>query len=676
MLRNCKDTIIKLAYIKVNGPTVNFSGAPTSGCIPLTVNFTDQTVSPDGFAIRAWRFMPASPWTIVTGANTSFTYTSAGNYTVRLAVTDNNGCTDTMVKPAYINITKPVADFTTGDTVICKGATAQFANTSVGSNLTYLWSFGDGSTATATNPAHVYSNPGVYTVRLIATNSSGCKDTVTKTSYVKVNGVLPGFTVSDTIATCPPITVNFTDTSVGATNTWWSFGNGNISTFQNPTTVYTQSGTYTVTQYGQSGGCVDSALQTITVLGPSGTLSYSPVSGCLPLTVNFTSTNTNTQVLIWDMNNGVTQTTTGSTTTYTYTQPGAYVPVLLLSDGVSCIVPVVGSDTIRVGNIVADFSILNNNLCQAGTVNFADTILTPGVVAGSRIWTFGDGGTSTAHNPSHTYTAPGTYTVTLIIGSSAGCTDTLVKTVTILTPPSVNAGNAQSICAGLTTGVQLQASGAATYIWSPANTLSCTSCSNPVASPVSTTTYTVVGTSANGCQDTSQVTVTVNPIPAITTGPPVTICEGSSVQLAAAGAVSYSWSPAGTLSCTGCSNPTATPLTTTTYTITGTSAAGCTSTAQILVNVTPNPVISAIADQPQVCAGTTVQLQASGALTYSWIPATGLSCSTCPNPTVSPLSSTTYIVSGINAQGCTDTASVTVTVNSSPAVSAGPNQAI
>src|SRR5690606_10111334 len=156
-----------------------------------------------------------------------------------------------------------------------------------------------------------------------------------------------------------------------AGNYVWSFGNNNSSSILNPSTIFTLPGVYTVKLKGQNGaGCIDSATKTITVLGPNGTLSYTPFNGCVPMTVQFTSTNTNTQVLIWDMNNGVTQTTTASSTSYTYTAPGVYVPKLLLSDGVACVVPIQGPDTIRVGKVDADFSFSPGNLCNSGIVQF------------------------------------------------------------------------------------------------------------------------------------------------------------------------------------------------------------------------------------------------------------------------------------------------------------------
>src|SRR5690606_29652354 len=196
--RGCKDTIIKQQYISVTGPTANFTGNPLTGCIPLTVSFTNQSSANGGtISSRIWRFGDGTPTSAAN--NPSHTYFSRGLYNVTLVVTDNNGCKDSLVRNNYINAVKPIASFTSPDSFICPGNTATFTNTSQGTNLTYVWNFGDGSpTSTATSPTHTYPNAGVYTVRLIATEGTNCRDTATMT--INVTGMNLGFTASDTFA--------------------------------------------------------------------------------------------------------------------------------------------------------------------------------------------------------------------------------------------------------------------------------------------------------------------------------------------------------------------------------------------------------------------------------------------------------------------------------------------
>lgn len=672
--RNCKDTITKTNYITVGGPTAAFVGTPLTGCAPLNVVFTDQTISVAGFASRTWRF---GDGTSVTSplSTSNHTYTYNGTFSVSLIVTDTLGCKDSLLKPAYVVAEKPTASFTTVDTFICPGNLVHFSNVTA-TGMTYAWDFGDGTTGSTANPNHAYGSSGLYTVRLIVTSANGCKDTLVRNNYINVQGMNLGFTASDSFATCPPLTVTFTNTSVGVGSYLWIFGNGNTSSTASPTTIFSVPGTYTVKLVGQNGsGCVDTAYKTIIVLGPTGTLSYSPTNGCLPLTVNFSSTNQNTSSLIWDLDNGFTQTTTASTYSYTYTQPGLYVPRLLLSDGVSCIVPIFGIDTIRVDKVTSDFTFSPDSQCKAGNVNFMSNIIFAVNPITSYNWDFGDGGTGTGQNTSHYYNTAGSFTVRMIATSSMGCKDTVYHSVTIKPAPTVSAGLPQSLCQGQTLSAQLQASGASTYSWSPAGGLSCANCSNPIASPSVTTTYTVIGTAANGCLDTSDVTVTVRPLPNVTTGNNVDICIGSSVQLASAGAVTYSWSPATGLSCTNCQSPTASPSTTTTYTVTGVDSFGCFDTAMVTVNIVSLPTVT-IAGSNNLCIGGGTQLTATGGVTYSWTPATGLSCTTCANPIATPTTTTTYTVTGTVGTGCSNTDTQTIVVHPLPVVSAGANQAV
>ncbi|WP_276132869.1 PKD domain-containing protein [Polluticoccus soli] len=668
----CKDSLSKPNYMHVGGPNPNFTATPVSGCAPLNVTLTDQSTSGVG-AInnRTWQFGDNTSQT-TTSSFVSHTY-PAGTYTVKLKVADVLGCQDSITKVNHITAYTAFASFSSLDTNVCIGQLVNFVNGSNSASGT--WYFGDGQTSTSYAASHAYSAPGNYTVKLIV-DANGCKDSMIRTTYIKVQPLNVNFSMSDSFEACPPLTVNFA-AGAGLTNYSWSFGNNSQSTIANPTTIYTYPGVYTIKLKAQNSvGCADSATKTVTVLGPTGTLSYTPISGCKPLTVSFTSTNSNTQSLIWDMSNGVTQSTPASSgLTYTYTQAGKFVPKLILSDGASCLVPITGADTIRVDSLGADFTFAPGALCQTGTIQFIDTVYYSLSAASTHSWTFGDGGISTAHNPSHTYMAPGTYQVKLVLANNSGCSDTVIKTVTVHAQPTVNAGNNIAICQGQTTPVQLLATGATSYVWSPATNLSCTTCANPTTIPAATTTYTVIGTDNNGCKDTNTVTVTVDPLPSVTAGLNQAICLGDSAQIQATGATTYSWSPATGLSCTNCANPKASPAVTTQYVVTGINSNGCSDTGIVTVAVNGLPNVSAGANNI-ICAGDSTQLQASGAVSYTWSPVTGLSCVSCSNPKTSPATTTTYVVTGTNASGCVDTGIVTVTVNSLPNVTASNNQSI
>lgn len=668
---NCTDTMRKQDHIKINGINPAFTVTNTQACGRAVVVFTDQsTTSVSPVVTRAWDFGDGTTAN-ATGSSISHTYAVSGIYTVILRLRDGIGCEAELRKIAYITVTKPTVAFSSLDTNICLGQSVSFQNTSTGiAPLTYRWDFGDGNTTSTASPAHLYTATGTFTVRLIVTDANGCSDTLTRTNYIQTGKVTAAFTPSDTLALCPPLTVTFTNASTGATNYLWNFGNGNTSTSLSPTNVFTQPGTYVVTlKVTNSAGCTDSFKRTIRIKeSPAGTFSYSPIAGCFPLTVHFSSANTNTSSITFDFNNGITHTTTSNNYSYTYTQPGNYLPVLVLSNGAGCNTSVVGTDTIRIAKVYAGFRANPDTICLGSSISFTDTSKSIATTISSYSWNFGDGNTSTATSPAHTYTAAGTYRVRLIVSGAGGCKDTAYRTVVVQTMPVLNTQD-KVICAG--GSVTLSVSGASTYSWTPATGLSCTNCANPVATPATTTTYTVTGTATGGCSSTKLVTVSVNPVPLNLSANGATICEGSSAMLTASGATTYQWTPATGLSCNTCASPSANPTVTTTYTLVGTSSTGCSNSINVTVNVNPKPIVTT-ADQ-QICAGGAANLLASGAGSYTWSPAATLSCANCANPVATPAVTTVYTVTGTNANGCSATAQARVSITNNPVITVSGN---
>ena len=233
-----------------------------------------------------------------------------------------------------------------------------------------------------------------------------------------------------------------------------------------------------------------------------------------------------------------------------------------------------------------------------------------------------------------------------------------IQTVTVNV--TVSAGSDATICAGGNT--QLAAIGTGTtYSWSPSTGLSNPNIANPVASPTQTTTYTVTATT-NGVSATDQVVVTVNPVPVANAGADAAFCAGGSVNLLATSSLTgsnFQWSPTTALSNPLAANPTASPSTTTTYTVT-VSKNGCSTTDQVVVSVTPLPVVNA-GNDVGLCPGSSTNLSASGNGTFSWSPSTGLSSSTVSNPVATPTQTTTYTVT-LTSNGCSASDQVVVTV--------------
>jgi gliding motility-associated-like protein len=291
--------------------------------------------------------------------------------------------------------------------------------------------------------------------------------------------------------------------------------------------------------------------------------------------------------------------------------------------------------------------------------------------ATSYVWTPATGLSCTnCSNPIATPTSSTTYTLTGTDGN--GCVNTATVAVTVNPYPVVVASGATSICLG--DSAHLNASGATSYVWSPAVGLSCTACANPTAIPAGTITYTVIGNS-NGCLDTDNVIVTVRPLPVVTAGLDREICIGGSVILEAKGANSYLWTPGTGLSCTTCAKPTANPVVSTMYFVTGTDVDGCKATTFVRVYVHDLPKVNA-GNDTSVCDKTSIQLNATGAYTYSWSPGIALSCTNCPNPTATPESKTTYTVTGTDNIGCSNTDDVTIDVIKKVATSFSKDQEI
>ncbi|MDY0128928.1 MAG: PKD domain-containing protein [Methanosarcina vacuolata] len=223
-------------------PVANFSASPTSGKAPLTVAFTDKsTRSPTKWK---WTF---GDGTTSTQQNPTHKYSKAGEYTVTLVATNNNG-SNTVTKSDYIKVaTKPVANFTSSGTYGKAPFNVTFTDTSTEIPTGWKWDFGDGSKSFLQNPIHKYSNAGIYTVSLTAKNTVG-SNTVTKTDYIKVvTKPVAAFSAKPTSGKVPLI-VAFTDKSTGIPTKWkWSFGDGKTSTVQNPKHQYLQEGKYKVT---------------------------------------------------------------------------------------------------------------------------------------------------------------------------------------------------------------------------------------------------------------------------------------------------------------------------------------------------------------------------------------------------------------------------------------------
>jgi gliding motility-associated-like protein len=205
--------------------------------------------------------------------------------------------------------------------------------------------------------------------------------------------------------------------------------------------------------------------------------------------------------------------------------------------------------------------------------------------------------------------------------------------------------------------------GGAAYSWSPQSTLNNASIANPIATPANTTTYYVNVTGANGCVNSDSIKLSIRPNPVFSISPASDVCQNSSAQLTSGGGDVYLWQPSNTLSSASISNPVATPINNTTYTvrITDTVCGNSTSLSATITVLAP-PVIIANKSNDIDCSIGYSQLSATGGLQYQWTPAATLSNSGIANPVATPVSPTQYLVKGINASGCSNFDSVLVEI--------------
>lgn len=576
--------------------------------VPLTVNAGPDTDICGGGSAATLTATSANGNGAVTyswdnGAGTTASVSVQPATTTAYTVTATDQCGRTATDQVNVAVGPlPVVDAGTNAS-ICPGASATL---SANGAVTYTWDNGLG----AGNNVSV-SPAATTTYNVTGTDANGCSNTDQVT--ITVNS-LPAVDAGSDQTICQGAAISVS--GLGAVTYSWSNGVSNGVSF-NPSSTQT----YTVTGT-DANGCTNTDQVTINVNPLPAVDAGSPQTVCQGGTIVLNGSGA--QAYSWNnsVSNGVSFI---PSTTQTYTVTGTDANGCVNTDQVLVTVnalPVIGAGA-------------DQAVCQGGPVTLSGT--------GGVSYTWNNGVTNS--NP-FTPAATQTYTVT---GTDAnGCQGTDEVTITVNPLPVVDAGASQSVCHGAM--VTLNGSGAASYAWNNGG-------SNGVPfACASTQTYTVTGTDANGCVNTDQVTITVNPLPAVNAGVDQAVCAGVSVTLNGSGATSYSWN-------NGVTNGVVfTPGSTQTYTVTGTDANGCQGTDQVTVVVNAPPVVNAGPDEV-ICVGSSVTLSGSGALTYSW--SNGIS----DGIAFAPGSTTTYIVTGTDANGCVNSDQVTVTVVSFPVAS-------
>ena len=449
-LNGCFFNIQKSIDIKIGGPEAIFGPAFQTACLGDTLSFTDSSIIKPQNTIAQW------VWSFGDGLPETFTqppfkhvYKNTGVFNVSMKVTDINGCSDSVTITNAVRVFGPFADFVSTDTIICTLAPVQFTNISTGIGLKYRWFLGENDSTAVVNPRKAFSNAGNFSITLRITDTANCVAEVTKPSFIKAGGQKAGFSISDSVASCPPIRINFNNQSNNAISYAWNFGNGNTSTLLNPVQTYNTPGNFRARLIiTGNGGCTDTLIRNINIGGPTGTFTYGPLIGCPPLKVDFTSTRQNVKSFIWDFSDGQTEFSVDSTISHLYLNPGLYRPRVILEDGLDCRLAISGNQIIRVVGVRSLIKPLKQyQFCDTATIAFTDSSLVSSNIRLWR-WDFGDGTTSDQQNPVHTFTRPGRYTVSLYVETTDNCSSisNLNQQVVIAPTPILDIGGNLDLC--------------------------------------------------------------------------------------------------------------------------------------------------------------------------------------------------------------------------------------
>ncbi len=249
-----------------SGPVTSFNAGPSSGPAPLDVTFTNTTTSDPAATSYRWTFGDGSPAVTTMTPTLSHRFASPGSYTVTLAATNSVG---TVTASRTVTAEgPPTTSFTSDRTTVVAPGSVAFTDTSVGTPPPsgWLWDFGDGTpTSTARHPTHAFTRAGTFTVVLTATNGRGSSS---NTMSITVTTAPQALFIGSPAAGTAPLSVSFTDTSVGSPTAWrWDFGDGSpISTQRNPLHVYDSVGTFTVVLTATLPGGARTSSQSVTVM--------------------------------------------------------------------------------------------------------------------------------------------------------------------------------------------------------------------------------------------------------------------------------------------------------------------------------------------------------------------------------------------------------------------------
>lgn len=621
---------------------------------------------------------------VTVGSGRSITHRIADNgvYDVTLIITDINGCITSKTMPDYITVGGPVANFEPANPGACLSRTTTFTDlsTPAGSIVNWHFAFGDGHEQDFTSGpfTHVYDGLGTYSVSLTITDAQGCTDTYTLPADLIVSDPIAGFR-ADTFY-CPGAPLSFIDTSSGAGLSYqWYFGDGNTSTIQNPTNVYpTGDADYTVKLViTDISGCTDSLTKDnyIKIRSPKAAFSLTDTTTiCPPLRTSFLFEGSDYESFYWDFGDGGISTIPNPS--YFYGNYGNFTPTLVLTGPGGCVDSVSSLVTVHNPN---NFQINYGpptTACNSLNVDFS--LVVP---AGFKFhFFFGDGSvdSSGATTLSHFYSRPSkSHPRLLVFDTLSGCQAGLTASPRIdvlgaipLFDKDISkfCDNGTVVFSDFTTKNEPIIS--TVWDFDDGNTSSEVEPTHFFAEP-GTYLVTLNVTTQSNCSSSYTDTIFVYRTPEPVIGSRDTVCVGSTENflgstVIADTAIAWLWNspvieqnPNQNIAITF-NNVGDYPVS-----LIARNLLGCSDTISKVIHVMPPPTATPVQNPVtiNVGGGTDLLMDYTGDITsYTWTPASGLNCTTCPVPFASPSSNTTYTVEIQNVHGCMSSSEITVNV--------------
>ncbi len=417
--------------------TISSSQAPqltaqiTGNCLSSPISFSGQQVSG---SIANWNWDFGDGIGTSTLQNDTYTYATAGNYQVKLTVTDANSCTNLLIDTVQV-YEEPIPNFSYPVGNLCKNNPVLFTNTTTGETgaaVTWTWDFNGEGASSEKEPSFTFLTSGSKTITLTS-SIPGCANVTQQTINIEESPTT-AFSFNNT---CNGAATTFTDATTGNNlTTWnWNFGDGTFSAIQNPTHNYAAAGNYVVTlTVGNNLGCTTTKVDTV-YSHSIPVVNFANDLPCSTTAIQFTDQSlvANANMVAWEWDFGDGNASTEQHPSHVYNQTGNFTVSLKAYSQFGCFSTNQSVVSVAQGPVV-DFEW--DKACEGEATTFTDLTNSFGIAITNWAWII-EGNLLNTQNPSYTFNASGTYTVQLTVQLVNNCTQTIRQDVLVEIPPIV-----------------------------------------------------------------------------------------------------------------------------------------------------------------------------------------------------------------------------------------------